>query len=333
MGAAMMIPLFRYNLRKSGEYFRIGIVGLDTSQVTMISTHINNHGEGWDVVERKWGPDLEGFRVVAAYPYGSRTIPSSLSQIPLYTERMREMGVQVTGSIEELLAMVDGVMLMTFDGHMRLEQSFQIMEAGKPLFINKPFGARLEHVVQIIEESRRRGVPIFSTSPTRYLKGAQAARSGDLGEIVGASTYSGAPLEPSHTDLFWYGIHGVEILFTIMGPECQTIRRIGTSHTDVVIGEWDQQRIGTYRGIRKGHRTHSGIIFSSMGIHQAGDFNEVGHRPLVLEMLKFFRTGTSPVNINETLAIHVFMEAADESKRNGGVEISMEETLHKAMAR
>ncbi len=47
-------------------------------------------------------------------------------------------------------------------------------------------------------------------------------------------------------------------------------------------------------------------------------------------MLKFFKTGISPVEIEETLAIHVFMEAADESKRQGGIPISMKAVLETA---
>jgi hypothetical protein len=47
-------------------------------------------------------------------------------------------------------------------------------------------------------------------------------------------------------------------------------------------------------------------------------------------MLKFFKTGVSPVSLEETLAIHVFMEAADESKRQGGKAVSMQDILAKA---
>jgi len=311
---------------------RIGIIGLDTSQVTMIISHINNiKGEGFDVVQPVWGDDLVGFRVVAAYPYGSRNIESSVKQIPTYVKRMEEIGVEIVDSIDTLLSKVDAVMLMTFDGHPRLEQSMQVMKAGKPLFVNKPFAASLKDVIVIMDNSKRFNTPIFSSSPTRYLKGAQAARKGTIGDIFGADTYSGAPLEPTHPDFYWYGVHGIEILFTIMGTGCQTVRRTSTSNTDIVVGTWENDRLGTYRGIRKGKATHSGIAFGTTDILPAGDFNDVGHRPLVVEMLKFFRTGISPVSMAETLEIYAFMEAADESKRLGGAPVTLESVLHKAL--
>lgn len=311
---------------------RIGIVGLDTSQVTMIISHINNiAGPGYDVVQPEWDERFEGFRVVAAYPYGSRKIESSAKQIPFYVGKMKENGVEVVDSLNDLLKKVDVVMIMTFDGHLRLEQTMQVLRAGKRVFINKPFAASLTDVVKIINASKKMGVPFFSSSPTRYLKGIQAARGGSVGEILGASTYSKAPLEPTHPDFYWYGIHGIEILFAIMGKDCITVQRTHNTDTDIVVGTWKDNRLGTYRGIRKGFGTHSGIVFGSESIIPAGSFNDVGHRPLVLDMLNFFATGVSPVSVDEMLAIHVFMEAADESKRLGGAPVLLQSVLEKAM--
>lgn len=328
MSALAVAPAFGSSLSKN---MRIGIIGLDTSQVTMILSHINNiPGPGYDVVQPEWDSSFEGFRVTAAYPYGSRKIESSMKQIPFYINKMKENGIRLAGSVAELLKEVDAVMLMTFDGHPRLEQAIEVLKAGKPLFVNKPFAASLKDVISIMDASKKYRTPIFSSSPTRYLKGAQAARSGAAGEVFGADSYSGAPLEPTHPDFYWYGIHGVEILFTIMGKDCRTVQRKSTANTDIVIGTWDNDRLGTYRGIRKGKVTHSGIVYGANEILPAGSFNDVGHRPLVRDMLKFFSTGVSPVSLEETLAIHVFMEAADESKRRGGLPVSMEEVLTKA---
>ena len=307
---------------------RIGIIGLDTSQVTMIISHINNiTGPGYDVVQPIWDSSFEGFRVTAAYPYGSKKIESSIKQIPTYIEKMKENGVELVDSIQALLSRVDAVMLMTFDGHPRVEQAMEVIKAGKPLFINKPFAASLKDVIKIMDTAKKYNCPIFSSSPTRYLNGAQAARNGSIGDIMGADSYSGCPLEPTHPDFYWYGIHGIEILFTMMGKYCHTVQRRHTQNTDHVVGIWDNDRIGTYRGIRKGKVTHSGVAYGLNEILPAGSFNDVGHRPLVIDMLKFFKTGISPVEIEETLAIHVFMEAADESKRQGGIPISMKAVL------
>ncbi|MBR4037330.1 MAG: gfo/Idh/MocA family oxidoreductase, partial [Tidjanibacter sp.] len=46
------------------EVIKIGIIGLDTSHSTAFTKLINSGSEEW----------AEGFKVVAAYPYGSQTI-------------------------------------------------------------------------------------------------------------------------------------------------------------------------------------------------------------------------------------------------------------------
>ena len=330
-GIASIHPLQVLGNNQTQRITRIGIIGLDTSQVIMIISHINNiPGPGYDVVQPVWDSSFEGFRVTAAYPYGSKKIESSIKQIPTYVGKMIENGVELVDSIEALLSKVDAVMLMTFDGHPRVEQAMQVIKSGKSLFINKPFAASLKDVITIMDAAKKYNCPIFSSSPTRYLKGAQSARNGEIGDIMGADSYSGCPLEPTHPDFYWYGIHGIEILFTIMGKDCETVQRIHTQNTDHVAGIWKNERIGTYRGIRKGKVTHSGVAYGLNEILPAGSFNDVGHRPLVIEMLKFFKTGISPVSVEETLAIHVFMEAADESKRQGGVPVSMQDVLAKA---
>jgi len=50
----------------------------------------------------------------------------------------------------------------------------------------------------------------------------------------------------------------------------------------------------------------------------------------VIEICKFFKTGKPPVSMEDTLEIYTFMEAADESKRQGGKPVSMEEVFKKA---
>jgi hypothetical protein len=53
---------------------------------------------------------------------------------------------------------------------------------------------------------------------------------------------------------------------------------------------------------------------------------------LVAEVVRFFETKIAPVSPAETVEIFAFMEAADESKRRGGAEVSLGEVLKKAGA-
>lgn len=301
--------------------FRIGIIGLDTSHSPAFTKYINDPSN----------EKMKGLKVTAAYPYGSTRIESSATRIPGYIREMEILGIEITDDLDKLIKKSDGLLLETNDGNLHYEQSLAVMKAGKPLFIDKPVAGNLADVIRIFEANKNYKVPMFSSSSLRYLSGAQEIRYRQpIGEITGAETYSPEHWEPSHTDLYWYGIHGVEILYTIMGQGCKRLKRILTNTTDLVIGEWEGGRLGTFRGDLQGRQYYGGKAFGTKGVKDAG--NSEGYGPLIDRIAEFFRTGISPVEDAETLEIYTFMEAADESKKQNGdwVELqTIQETVIK----
>ncbi|QNF33502.1 Gfo/Idh/MocA family oxidoreductase [Adhaeribacter swui] len=298
---------------------RVGIIGLDTSHSVAFTKELNNPN-----AQDKYG----GYKIVAAYPKGSEKIESSTKRIPGYIEEVKKHGVKISGSIKDLLKEVDVVLLETNDGHPRLEQAMEVLKAGKPMFIDKPVAASLRDVMTIYEEAKKRKVPLFSSSSLRYMPSAQEAAQGKEGKILGADTYGPASLEPSHPDLFWYGIHGVETLFTIMGKGCQSVTRTQTENTELVVGVWEDGRIGTFRGTRNGKADYGGTAYAEKGNITLGQFG--GYNPLLEQIIKFFETGQTPVDPEDTLEIYAFMEASDESKRQGGKSITLASVMEKA---
>lgn len=316
--AGSSAPLFGQEAQ--AKELKAGIIGLDTSHSVAFTKVLND-------AEKK--PDVGGVRIVAAYPKGSHDIESSVSRIPGYTEEIKKLGVEIVGSVEELLEKVDVVLLETNDGRRHLEQAMPVFKAGKPVFIDKPVAASLSDALAIFEAAQQYDVPVFSASSLRYVQSAQDIRAGKtVGKVLGANAYSPAKLEETHPDLFWYGIHGVEMLFTVMKTGCQSVTRTHTEGTDLVTGTWDNGRIGTFRGIRAGKAGYGGTAFGEEGIAEIGSYD--GYRPLVVQMVEFFKTGNAPVSAEETLEIFAFMEAADESKRQGGVPITLESVMRKA---
>ena len=303
----------------SVEELRVGMIGLDTSHCIAFTEILN---------DPKPQPDVAHCRVVAAYPKGSPDIESSVRRIPRYTAQIRKMGVEIVDSIDELLSKVDVVLLETNDGRPHRQQALAAIKAGKTLFIDKPIAGSLADAVVILEAAERYGVPVFASSSLRYTAGAQEIRGGKIGSVLGADVYSPATIEKTHPDLFWYGIHGVELLFTVMGPGCESVVRAHTVGTDLVVGTWKDGRIGTFRGIRQGRGDYGGTVFGSEANSPIGPYS--GYRPLLVEIVKFFRTGIAPIDPAETLEIYAFMEAADESKRQGGVPIPIATILSTA---
>jgi len=298
---------------------RIGIIGLDTSHATAFTRALNSPSAG---------PEFGGFKVVAAYPKGSNDIKSSVDRIPGYTEDVKKLGVVIVNSIDELLEKVDYVCLETNDGRLHLEQAIPVLKAGKRMFIDKPVTASLTDALAIFMAAEFYKVPVFSSSSLRYISGAKEIIGGSIGKVLGADTYSPATLEKTHPDLFWYGVHGVETLFTLMGTGCSIVTRSNTADFEKVTGIWSDGRIGTFRGIRSGKSDYGGTVFGEKGIAVLGKY--AGYNPLLEKIIEFFQTGIAPVNSRETIEIFTFMAAADESKVKGGIPVEMGKVLEKA---
>lgn len=297
----------------SQEVVKLGLIGLDTSHSTAFSKLINGTGEEWSA----------GFKVVAAYPYGSQTIKSSYERIPKYIEEVQTYGVEVVNSIAELLDKVDCVLLETNDGRLHLEQAIEVFKAGKICFIDKPVGATLGDAIAIYEMAEKYNIPIFSSSALRFSKKNQELRAGVHGTIQGADCYSPHKVEPTHPDYGFYGIHGVESLFTIMGTGCKEVSCMASEMGDVVTGKWEDGRIGTFRAVVKGPNGYGGTVLTTKKKFTPAAGYE-GYKCLLEEVLKFFKTGVPPVSKEETIEIFTFMRAANMSKAQGGDVVSME---------
>ncbi len=301
----------------NAQNIRAGIIGLDTSHVLSFTKTLNTQPQK---------PEVMGVRMVAAFAQGSKDIESSTKRVPEYIEKVKAMGVEIVPSLEVLLDKVDVVFLETNDGRPHLEQLRPCLAAHKPVFIDKPIAGTLVDAIKIFDEAKAAGVPLFSSSSLRFGKTTQAVRGGSLGKVSSAETHSPASLEKTHPDLFWYGIHGVESLFTVMGTGCVAVKRGTTADGKITVtGTWDGGRKGTFTE----NKGYGGKAIGEKGESAIGSYE--GYDPLLFAAIHFFRTGIAPVSAEETLEIYAFMEAADESKRRNGAEVTLKEVMDKAL--
>lgn len=299
---------------------RLGIIGCDTSHVVAFTEILHNPGAKGHV---------PGGKVVAVFRGGSPDIPNNSNHIQEYSAKLQsQFGVKFYDSIEELCQNVDAVMLESVDGRPHLEQVRPVLKAGKPVYIDKPMAGSLRDVLEIFALAEKARVPVFSSSSLRFGKDTQSARAGAIGKVTYAETYGPCSIEPHHPDLFWYGVHGVESLFTVMGTGCQTVQRGTAAEGKIeVTGTWAGGRKGVYRE----ENNFRGLAKGEKGEMAVGSFD--GYAPLVAEIMKFFQTGVSPVAPQETIEMFAFMEAADESKRRGGAPVKIKDVIKQAKAR
>ncbi len=292
------------------KQLKVGIIGLDTSHVVAFTKIINNGNEG----------PLQNVKVVAAFAGGSPDLPISADRLEGFTKTLRdEFKVEIVASIDQLLKKVDVVLLESVDGRVHLEQAIPVFKSGKPVFIDKPIAASLADTIKIFELAKKHEVPCFSSSSKRFNERLQSLSSDPvIGKIKQCDASGGIKPLKGHPELFFYGIHGLEMLFTVMGPDCQSV----TWKDDVVTGTWSDGRVGTFR-----QGDYVVKVTGDKGSAESGGGN---YGALVDEICQFFRTGKAPVAAEDTISLVAFMVAAEESKQTGGKPVSIKSVMQRA---
>jgi hypothetical protein len=320
--AALCSALFCRTAAAAPAEIRIGMVGLDTSHC-LVFTRVFN--------DPKNKEHIPGAKVVAAVRAPSPDVQSSISRVDNYVAELKKFPeITFYDSISEMVKHVDAVMIEAVDGRPHLAQAKEVFGSKKPLWVDKPAAGTLADAIELYRLAQESGTPIFSASSLRF---NALALTKDLktGELRGASTFGPCELEPHHPDLYWYGIHAVEALYSVMGRGCTTVVRTHTPNTDVVTGVWEDGRVGTVRGLRGSKAGYGLTIFGST--NAISPELKSGYRPLLVEILKFFQTGVAPVSPEDTLETLAFMEAADESKRRAGAPVKVADVMAAASKR
>jgi predicted dehydrogenase len=313
---------------------RVGVLGIDNYQSVAFAQIFN---------DSKAKGDLAGVRVTAAYPgTASDDIPESRDNLPKWKEQIVKFDVKLVDSVEKLLGQCDAVMIMSVDGRKHREQAMAVLKAGKRLFVGRPLAADFADVRAILKVADETKTPFWTSSQHRFSPGFAGMRNhAEVGAVLGCDVYGGCPFEPHHADLYWHALHGIETLYTIMGPGCETVTCVSTPVAESVTGVWKDGRVGTFRGIKKGAIKYSATVFGDKGVSVAGIYGHgvpvkgvvptndryMGYEGIAIEMAKFFKGGPAPVPAAETLEIFAFMEAAHESKRRGGVAVRIADIL------
>jgi predicted dehydrogenase len=307
------------------ENLRIGIIGLDSSHSEQFTLRLNDPANPNHV---------PGARVVAAYAGGSPDLPESAARVEGFTTTLKDkFGVKIMATIPEVCAASDAILILSVDGRPHLDQAKDVIASGKPFFLDKPVAASLKDAVEIYKLADAAKVPLFSASSTRWWPGVIEVATSEAIPARAALAYGPAPLLPHHPDLFFYGIHSAEALFTVMGGGCLSVERSSTPDVSVVTGLWEGGRLGTLYALHTlpmGSTSYKLIRFGQEKITEQASQGD--YTPMLREIIKFFQTKQAPVTPKQTLEIYAFMEAAQESKRQNGKSVSLREVLTKAGA-
>ena len=297
----------------SAAELRLGIVGTDASHATAFAKFFNAADAP---------ATFQGARIVAAYKGGSPDVESSRTRVDKFAEELRTTyKVEIVPDIPTLTSKVDAVLLLSVDGRIHLPQAKQVFAAKKPVFIDKPLAATLEDARAIAKLAREAGVPWFSTSSLRFGSLAESMKGPG---VRGAVVWGPGPTEEHHPlDMSWYGIHAVELLYTILGPGCESVSMHSEQDADVAVGRWKDGRLGTVRLFRP-YGPFGAVVFRDKDVVQSDPkIKAVDYEPMLGKIVQFFRTGERPVPEAETLELFAFMDAAQRSKKQGGSPVRL----------
>ncbi len=173
---------------------RLGIVGCDTSHVVEFSKRLLHR----DIAQEQW---VDGATVVAAWP-GASAIAAD--RLPGFVAQLRAYGVRVVDRPEEFLTGgggCDAVLVEAQEGGLHRGLAIPFLEAGMPVFIDKPFACSMADAAAMVETAARRGVPLLSASSLRFAREVTGLR---IGPVLGAHAFAPAALHPRNPGLFHY---------------------------------------------------------------------------------------------------------------------------------
>ncbi len=290
---------------------KVAVIGLDTTHVSAYIELINNPKHP------SYVPDA---KAVSAWAGGSPDWVLSRRLLKQYAPLAeKKYGLRIHSRIEDAIKGMDAVMLLSIDGRVHLDQFRVIARKGLPVYINKPLACNLREAREIVRLSRKTRTPVFSSSSLRYsasiLKETKRSASNP---ILAAKASGPATHEKGHPGLFWYGIHSAEVLFTLLGRGVESVMCLGNKKLDIAVARWKGRRTGILRGYRDGSENFTYAVQRKKKIISGEvEVDTTTNANLMRAMVQFFKTGRSPVSLDETLEIIAFLEAANRSRATG----------------
>lgn len=304
--AAAVIPLPPSGL----DMIRLGILDFDTSHVIEFTKRLNHVG----IAEAQW---VDGAKIVIGCPGESKIMPERITG---YVEQMKGFGVPLVEKPEAMIGKVDGMLIESQEGGVHWDRARPFLEAGIPCFVDKPFTCSVADARRIVELAGKKKVAVFSSSSLRYAPELVAFTKDDAkrGKILGAITYGPASEHERNPGLFHYGIHAVEILYTLMGPGCDRVSCFYEKGAEVTTGHWKDGRIASIRGTRAGQASYGALAFTEKGVAPVPIGTAFIYRELLKNIVEMFTTGKSPLDPAISVEIVAFIEAARRSAMNHG---------------
>ena len=222
---------------------------------------------------------------------------------------------------EAMIGHVDAVMIATDRGSEHVERARPFVEAGVPVFIDKPLADNIPDLDTFIGRVAA-GKPILSSSCMRYTKEFMPCRHSthELGDLRFVSITTPKSWER-------YGIHALEAIYPILGPGFLSVRNTGTAERNIV-------HLKHRRGIDGVVAAVADMVGAFGCLQLCGTAGHVqlasadsffAFKAQLAAFVDYLRTGAPPFPFEETIELMQLVIGGIRSREAGGREIAMDE--------
>ncbi|RCX09334.1 oxidoreductase family protein [Anaerobacterium chartisolvens] len=289
-----------------------------------------------------WSAMFNGFNreEMSKCPYGA--IPEYLEKEPPETLRIKGASVthiwtddpedavkvskaalipNVVQSPKDVIGKVDAVIIATDKGNEHVERCRPFVEAGLPIFVDKPLADNIEDL-RVFSNWVRNGAKIMSSSCMRYCKEFMPYRRSvnNLGKLCYASISTCKTWER-------YGIHAVESIYPIMGPGFISVRNTGSADRNIVHLKHSSGADVNVVAINNMYGAFGVMeLLGTAGYVQTALSDTFYSFKAQLEaFIKYLTTGIRPFPFSETEELMKIIIAGIASREQEGREIALDE--------
>ena len=232
----------------------------------------------------------------------------------------RDWGIEViVNEPRDITGMVDAVLICSRDGAEHLRQATPFLEAGLPVFVDKPLALSLDDANDMLHLSIEHGAPLMSASGLRYAEevAAALAKIGDE-EIVHASM-----IGPG--ELFFYGIHLTDLLNTLMGPGVQAVSNVGELEFDLLSVTYGDGRSASLQLLREPAPRHQGTLFTADDAVGFEIHENTFYMRMMSSFIEMIESREPPILYEDMMEPLLLLLAAERSQKQNGRAVRLAE--------
>ncbi len=228
---------------------------------------------------------------------------------------------QIVRTPDELIGTIDGAVVDHRHGKFHLPVARPLLEAGIPLFIDKPFCYRVAEGRRFLARAAELQVPVCSFSAMHKHASFHAIQreTRRLGTIHAVITTGACDVKSKWGGIFFYGIHQVDMALRLLGYQprtAQVIKGKGRNHS-AMLG-FDNGAVAVMNLIGAGSaQFHVSVIGEKGRLDRPITYDRSPYLSAVRAFTTMFKSGKNPETTESMLVPVAVLEALEKSVASG----------------